>query len=58
MISRELLDKAIYSASVDDKAIVACFRDPHVIAALPARKTYPEVDLYPSALAYAASEYP
>ena len=38
-------DNAIYSASVDDKAIVVSFLDHHVIAPPPTIKTYPDTDL-------------
>src|SRR6266850_1506467 len=48
-------DRAMYSASVDDSAIISCFLDHHVIAPPAAKKTYPDVDLQSSVLAYATS---
>ena len=38
-------DKATYSASVDESAIVVCFLDFQVIATPEALKMYPDVDL-------------
>ena len=37
-------DKATYSASVDESAMVVCFLDFQVIAPPDAKKTYPDVD--------------
>ena len=51
-------DKATYSASVDDKAIVNCFFDHQVMAPLAAMKMYPVVDFHSSRLPYATSVYP
>src|SRR6267142_1656719 len=51
-------DKATYSASVDNSAIISCFLDHHVIAPPATKKTYPDVDLRSSVLAYAASANP
>lgn len=50
--------RAIYSASVVDNAIVACFFEDHEIAP-PARvKTYPEIDFLSSPAPQSASLYP
>jgi hypothetical protein len=43
--SRPASDKATYSDSVIDNAIIDCFFDFQVIAPLEARNTYSEVDL-------------
>jgi hypothetical protein len=51
-------DIATYLASVDDNATVVCFLDLHMIAPPPDINTYPEVDLWSSVFAKAASEYP
>jgi len=52
---RAASDKAIYSASVDDKAVIDCFLENQVIAPPAIMKTYPEVNFWLSALAKVAS---
>ena len=56
--SRPASDRATYSDSVEDSAIMDCFFDFQVIAPPEAKKTYPEVDLPSSWFAKAASEKP
>jgi hypothetical protein len=51
-------DRATYSASVVDNAIVVCFLDLQVIAPPLDKKMYPDVDLQSSVSAYEASLYP
>lgn len=56
--------RAVYSASVDERATVLCFRDSHDIAALANMKTDPVYDLRSrpqlpqSASAYPTSAFP
>ena len=47
--------RAIYSASVEDCAVMFCFLERHVITPPEAMKTYPNVDLQSSWFANAAS---
>src|SRR5229473_2033261 len=51
-------DKAIYSASVDDSAVIDCFLECQVIAPLAIMKMYLVVDFCSSEFANAASTYP
>ena len=48
--SRPASDRVIYSASVEESAIVVCFFYRHIIAPPADRKTYPDVDLRLSVL--------
>ena len=56
--SRPASDKAMYSASAVDSAVVLCFLDIQVIAPPPTVKTYLDIDFHLSTLLYAASAYP
>jgi hypothetical protein len=53
--SRAALDKAIYSASVVDIAVIDCFLENQVIAPPAIMKTYPVIDFKSSVLLKLAS---
>ena len=50
------LDKAMYSTSIDNKAVIDCFLENQVIDQLAIMKTYPEVDFWSSVLVKARDQ--